>query len=90
MGCGNSFRGGRCDDGSDPVNCIYETAGVKGALKCSGIFHLEKVPENNSCKDQRGLFKCILNEYSSNSKCKESCPGTCNGVVCKVSNAISP
>lgn len=44
MGCGNSYKGGRCDDGSDPENCIYANPGNKGADKCSGTQKLITVP----------------------------------------------
>lgn len=46
---------------------------------------LVKVPEDNLCKDQRGMFKCILAKYENPGDCKKSCPGTCKGIDCKVS-----
>jgi len=38
LGCGNSFISGRCMDGSNPENCVYEMATSKGATSCSGLF----------------------------------------------------
>jgi len=51
MGCGNSFKGGRCSDGSDTLECVYERISDPGADKCIGLSHLVKIPESNECKD---------------------------------------
>jgi len=51
MGCGNSFKGGRCNDGSDPLNCVYKDASEPGAEKCIGLMHLVVIPELNTCND---------------------------------------
>lgn len=77
MGCGNSFKGGRCADGSDVVNCVYANPTNKGADKCSGTMKLLKIPEANLCKDQRGMFKCVLVKYEAPDECVKSCPGAC-------------
>jgi len=69
MGCGNSFRKGRCSDGSDPLNCVYNSIGEMGAEKCTGNVHLVKIPEANLCKEQRGMFKCIVNKFTSQDAC---------------------
>lgn len=53
MGCGNTFKGGRCEDGSDTTDCLYDSPAALGADKCSGTLHLEKVPDTYQCKDQR-------------------------------------
>lgn len=65
LGCGNSYKDGRCSDGSDPDNCVYESAAEKGAAKCIGLFHLVTIPEKYTCNDQRGLLKCIKNEFDT-------------------------
>lgn len=84
LGCGNSFKGGRCADGIDPSDCIYEDFSDKGFDKCSGIYHIDTIPDDASCKDQRGLFKCFKNEFKSTEECKATCPGKCLNLECKI------
>jgi len=36
LGCGNSFINGRCIDGTNPQDCVYEKVGEKGSQACSG------------------------------------------------------
>lgn len=43
-GCGNAFKSGRCEDGTNPEDCIFENASSRGAIKCSGKFKLVKIP----------------------------------------------
>jgi len=58
---------------------------------CAGSFKLIKVPDDNLCKDQRGLFKCVKAKFENNEDCKKSCPGACKGLDCKVAiGAFSP
>lgn len=45
LGCMMSFEKGRCDL-KDTENCVYYNPAAKGAENCSGIFHLEKVPDD--------------------------------------------
>ena len=60
MGCGNGFSGGRCADGSDTSDCVYESMSQQGAGKCVGVMHMVKIPDSYECKDQRGNYKCLL------------------------------
>ena len=59
MGCGNSFKGGRCNDGSDPLNCIYENSMETGLEKCSGSMMVVQISNKYDCIDQREKLKCI-------------------------------
>lgn len=85
MGCGNSYKGGRCLDKSNPENCVYSTINEEGSEMCAGSFKLLQVPTDNLCKDQRGLYKCVKTKYENQDECKKSCPGSCKNLSCKVS-----
>jgi len=86
LGCGNGFSGGRCADGSDTSDCVYESMSQQGAGKCVGVMHMVKIPDSYECKDQRGNYKCLLNQFDSVDQCKKTCPGKCIGFTCQVAN----
>lgn len=78
MGCNESYKGGRCK-GVNVENCIYESASDKGADKCAGSMKLLKVPDDSTCTDQKGLYKCVLSEFENKEACIKVCPGKCKG-----------
>jgi len=87
MGCGNSFKNGRCTDGTNPENCVYERSTSKGSLACSGVYQLVNVPMSFECKDQRGMVKCVKKEFDNLATCKKTCPGKCLENKCIVPNS---
>lgn len=50
MGCGNSFIGGRCSDGTNPLNCIYDNAIDPNIKNCGGFMKMVKIADNYECK----------------------------------------
>jgi len=59
LGCLGGVSGGRCVDGTNPENCVYQAAGDRGSEKCNGVLKLLKIPEDSNCKAQKGQFKCV-------------------------------
>jgi hypothetical protein len=59
LGCGYAFQGGRCDDGSNPTDCVYDSPTSSGMEKCSGTLQFVRIPSKYECKDQRNKLKCI-------------------------------
>jgi len=50
MGCGNSYEKGRCTDGTNVENCVWESLAEAGASSCSGLFIALKIPDDYLCK----------------------------------------
>lgn len=84
LGCGNAFEKGRCTDGSDPINCIYQNVLQKGIEKCVGNLQLLRVPMKYECREQRGRLKCVKVHFQSTDECQRDCPGLCNENYCIV------
>lgn len=84
LGCGNAFSGGRCTDGSDPTNCIYDSVTERGMEKCAGNLELVKIPRKYECSNQRGKLKCIKSRFQSSDECYRDCPGYCRENVCSL------
>lgn len=51
MGCGNSYKQGRCEDGSDVENCVYMSVSEDGTEHCKGLLKFVMIPPGNLCKE---------------------------------------
>jgi len=80
--CGDSFVGGRCENGPDATHCLYDDPSKAGATNCNGGNMIIMIPKDYKCKDQVGKFKCVKKSYSSIDDCKRYCVQTCNKNKC--------
>lgn len=80
--CGKAFKGGRCDTGPNVLHCIFNDPTVHSASFCSEDKILKAIPNNYSCKDQIGHYKCVNKIYINEDECKEYCPDKCHGERC--------
>eukprot|EP00742_Colponemidia_sp_Colp-10_P013875 GILJ01015707.1.p1 GENE.GILJ01015707.1~~GILJ01015707.1.p1 ORF type:complete len:1281 (+),score=234.65 GILJ01015707.1:129-3845(+) len=75
LGCGGSYQGGRCEDGSNSENCIYDD--MSQVVKCTGSLVVVSVPKSHPCIDQRSKAKCVKKAYVKKEECTLHCPLQC-------------
>lgn len=80
--CGKAFKGGRCDTGPNVLHCIFNDPTVSAALFCTEDKILKAIPNNYSCKDQIGHYKCVNKLYINEDECRQYCPSKCHGERC--------
>ena len=73
---------GKCDNGLDPLHCLYEDPTLPITKRCTGEFVLMEIPKGYKCNDQVGQFKCVRRVYQKAGECERFCPGTCKKGYC--------
>ena len=58
--CGNSYKGGRCQNGPDVIHCLFDDLTVENAKFCIGDKSLIEIPQNYKCESQIKKFKCVF------------------------------
>ena len=82
LDCGIAYQDGKCHEGTDIENCIYNGPNDVGISGCGGLLEIVKISKNYECKGQAGKYKCIKAKFDTNDDCKSNCPGKCLDNVC--------
>ena len=80
--CGHAYTGGRCDNGPDVTNCLFDDPSKKVAGNCTGSLVIMQIPNTYQCKDQIGKYKCVMKVYKSDEDCKKFCVNNCKKSQC--------
>jgi hypothetical protein len=80
--CGNSYTGGRCHEGPNVENCVYNNIADEGAKFCNGVLYFVQISEQYKCLSQKGKWKCVMRDFTNAVECAKSCPGECEKNKC--------
>jgi len=47
----NAFVKGRCNEGKELENCVYESLSDKMIPLCSGLYKIVEIPKNYECNN---------------------------------------
>ena len=77
LDCGESYTGGRCEQGPDVLHCLFENKFNESVKYCTGENSLMKLPDDYKCKSQKNNYKCVRLQYGTVEDCIRFCPKLC-------------
>lgn len=80
--CGNAISGGKCDTGTDILNCLYDHPLYEVGKYCNGNSFMVHVPADYKCPTQRNKYKCVTRKFQTQRLCLHYCPLTCINGLC--------